>query len=208
MSNFTGATVVGVKVRDGVVLATDTRMSYGGFIVSRSFKKVFLIMDKVGIAFAGLYGDVGGLVRFLEAQVKLYSLESGRKPSIASIAKYLSTLLYSYKYFPFFVEVLVGGIDSSGKPAIYVLDPLGSIISEDYAAAGSGATVAYGTLESGYNPEMSLDEAVELAINAVKAAILRDAGTGDGIDVLSIPVNGEASLNSIRLTLSEERRTQ
>jgi proteasome beta subunit len=199
---FFGATSVGVKVKDGVVLATDKRMSYGGFIMSRSFKKLFQVGRKIGIAFAGLYGDVGGLVRIVEASMKLYSMEAGKEPTVANVAKYLSALLYSYKILPFYVEVLVGGIDPDGKPQLYVLDPLGSIIDDDYTAAGSGASIAFGVLEEGYSHDMSLEEAEKLAYNAIVAAIKRDASSGDGVDILSIPVNGEARFKSYTFKLT------
>ncbi|MCE4611525.1 MAG: archaeal proteasome endopeptidase complex subunit beta [Desulfurococcales archaeon] len=200
-SQYFGATAVGVKVNDGVVLATDKRMSYGGFILSRSFRKLFHIRKKIGVAFAGLYGDVGGLVRIVEASMKLYSLESGKEPSVANVAKYLSALLYSYKIFPFYVEVLVGGVEPEGKPTLYVLDPLGSIIEDNYTAAGSGATIAFGVLEEGYKEDLSLQEAEKLAHNAVLAAIKRDASSGDGVDLLIIPVNGDPAFKSTTLKL-------
>ncbi len=196
-----GATAVGLRVKEGVVLATDKRMSYGGFIMSRSFKKLFRIKDKIGVAFAGLYGDMGGLIRIVEASLKLYSLEAGREPSVFNTAKFLSALLYSYKILPFYVEVLVGGIEPGGKPALYVLDPLGSIIDDDYTAVGSGATIAFGVLEESYREDLNLEDAEKVAYNAVLAAIRRDASSGDGVDILSIPVNGEPKFKTITLRL-------
>ena len=201
-SYYFGATAVGVVVNDGVVLATDRRMSYGGFIMSRSFKKLFQVRDKIGIAFAGLYADMGGLIRMLEASLKLYTFETNKEPTVFNAAKYLSVLMYSFKLLPFYVEVLVGGVESKGKPVLYVLDPLGSIIDDSYAAAGSGATIAFGVLEERYRSDLTLEEAEKLAYDAVLAAIRRDASSGDGVDILSIPVNGEPKMKSVTLKLS------
>jgi len=203
LSLYVGGTAVGLRVSEGVVLATDKRMSYGGFVMSRNFKKVFKVNERIGVAFTGLYGDMGGLIRFLESQARLYETERGKPMPVYAAAKLLSNLLYSYKFYPFLVEALVGGIDSDGSSKLYVLDPLGSIIEEDYAAAGSGATMAFGVLESAYRRDMSLEEAERLAINAMKAAMARDAGSGDGVDILVVSRGGVRE-RSIRFKVVSE----
>jgi len=184
------ATVVGLKFRDGVVMATDRRLSYGNIVLSRAARKIFVVDERAAVAFAGLYGDVSGLVRFLQADISAYKLLANAPVTIRSIAKRLSTLMYSYKWFPFFVETLVGGVESDGTPRLYVLDPLGSVLEEDYTAVGSGATIAFGFLENNYNSNMAMEEAEKIALSAVRTAIGRDIGSGDGIDVVTITRNG------------------
>ena len=196
------ATVVGLKVRDGVVMATDRRLSYGNIVLSRAARKIFVVDERAAVAFAGLYGDVSGLIRFLQADISAYKLIANAPVTIRSIAKRLSILMYSYKWFPFFVETRVGGVESDGTPRLYVLDPLGSILEEEYAAVGSGATVAFGFLENNYRPDMTVDDAEKVAISAVRTAIGRDIGSGDGIDVVSITRNG-ARERSITLRIVE-----
>jgi proteasome beta subunit len=196
------ATVVGLKVRDGVVMATDRRLSYGNIVLSRAARKIFVVDERAAVAFAGLYGDVSGLIRFLQADISAYKLIANAPVTIRSIAKRLSILMYSYKWFPFFVETLVGGVESDGTPRLYVLDPLGSILEEEYAAVGSGATVAFGFLENNYRPDMTVDDAEKVAISAVRTAIGRDIGSGDGIDVVSITRNGSRE-RSITLRIVE-----
>ncbi|MCE4601762.1 MAG: archaeal proteasome endopeptidase complex subunit beta [Desulfurococcales archaeon] len=184
-----GATVLGLKAGDGVVLATDRRLSYGGFVMSRNARKIFVLEDRVGIAIAGLYGDTSGLSRILEAEIKYYELTSGSSLSVKGVAKRLSSILYAYKFYPFFVEAIIGGIDD-GEPRLYVLDSLGSITEEDYAASGSGATMALGVLEATYKPGLSIDEAMDIAVKAMKSAIERDAMSGDGIDIVAVTRSG------------------
>ncbi len=181
---------MGVKAGEGVALATDRRMAYGTFIMSRNARKVFRINDRIGIVFAGLYGDISGLVRILRADLKSYELTTGNPITTYMTAKRLSLIMYSYKMLPFIVETIVGGLDPDGTPRLYVLDSLGSITEEPYAAVGTGATIAYGYLEANYREDMSGDEALQIAINAVKTAIVRDAGTGDGIDAVLISKEG------------------
>jgi proteasome beta subunit len=196
------ATVVGLKSRDGVVMATDRRLSYGNIVLSRAAKKIFVVDERAAVAFAGLYGDVSGLVRFLQADINAYKLIANTPVTIRSIARRLSVLMYSYKWFPFFVETLVGGVESDGTPRLYVLDPLGSILEEDYTAVGSGATIAFGFLENNYSSNVTVEEAEKIALSAVRTAIGRDIGSGDGIDIVTITGNG-ARERSVTLRIVE-----
>ncbi len=184
-----GATSIGIKLKDGVILASEKRISYGGFVISKAGKKVFKVTDRMGIAFAGLFADMQMLARMLTLEVKFYELTMNKRMTIRAAAKLLSNILYSQKMLPFLSETLVGGIDETG-PHLYVLDALGSLIEDQYAALGSGAPIAIGIIESQYKPDMSLDLGEELAVKAVKASIERDAISGDGVDVLVISRDG------------------
>jgi len=184
-----GATSVGIKLKNGVILASEKRVSYGGFIVSKAGKKVFKITDRMGIAFAGLFADMQMLARILALEVKFYELTMNKKMTIRAAAKLLSNILYSQKMLPFLSETLVGGIDETGSH-LYVLDALGSLIEDNYAALGSGAPIAIGIIESQYKPDMSLEYGEDLIVRAVKASIERDAISGDGVDVLIISRDG------------------
>jgi len=197
-----GATAVGIRAADGVVIASDKRMSYGGFILSRNARKLFMVNSRVGVAITGFYADMSGLQRMLEAEVRHYESVHGRVLPLRSIAKLLSNILYSFRYAPLFVEAIVAGIDSDGKPKVYVLDPVGAVSEETFVATGTGATIAIGVIESEYKEEITVTEAEKLAIKAMKAAIGRDAGSGDGIDVLTISEGG-GELKTIRLQVVE-----
>lgn len=186
---YPGATAVGIKARDGVVLAADKRVTYGFQLFSKAGKKVFKITDRVGVASAGLISDMQALSRTLEAEVRLYELESGLSSRVVNIAKLLSLLLYNRRILPYLVEMIVGGVDEEG-PHLYVCDPIGAIIEDDYTALGTGAQVAIGIIENDYDDEIGVGDARDLAVRAVKMAFSRDAVSGDGIDLLVIGEDG------------------
>jgi len=187
--SYFGATSVGIKAKNGVVLASEKRLAYGGYIMSRGAKKVYKVTDRIGVAFAGLFADLQALTRFLRAEVKFYEVTSNRVMTVKSAAKLLSNILYSQKFIPFLSEAIVGGIDPDG-PHVYVLDPIGSLIEDDYAALGSGASIAIGVLESGYTSDITLENAEKLAVSSIEAAIKRDAASGDGVDLIIISEGG------------------
>ncbi len=184
-----GATTIGVVCSDGVILASEKRVSYGYLIVSRVGKKVFKITDRIGAACAGLVSDMQILIREVEAYANLFRLDANRPISVKSAAKVMSNLLFNRRLFPLITQTIVGGMDEEGA-SLYVLDVLGSVIPDKYAAVGSGAEIAIGLLEQGYKENMTLKEAKDLVTRAIKSAITRDVMSGDGVDFLTITSEG------------------
>ena len=186
-----GATTIGVVCHDGVILAAEKRVTYGYFIASKGGKKVFKITNQIGVACAGLVGDMQILAREVEAQSELFSMDVGRPISVRSAAKLMANILFNRRYAPLITQTIVGGLDEEGA-SLYVLDVLGSLIPDKYAVVGSGTEIAMGVLEDGYKEGMKIKEAKDLVIRAIKSAISRDAMSGDGIDFLIITKDGTA----------------
>ena len=182
-----GATAVGISFDNGVVLASEKRVSYGNFVVNKNTTKTFHITDHVGAACAGMIADMQILVRQVGALAKIRKLETRRNVPPNSVAKMMSVIMFERRFFPLLTQVIVGGIDK--KPEIYTLDPLGSVLPDDYAAVGTGAEMALGVMDSEYRANISEQSAKELAIKAIKSSIQRDSGSGDGIDILFVTRN-------------------
>jgi len=189
MAWIPGATTIGAVFHEGVILASEKRVAYGYLIVSKGVKKVFKITEQIGAACAGLVGDMQILTREVEAQANLYSMDVGRKVSVRSAAKLMANILFNRRYAPLITQTIVGGLDEEG-PSLYVLDVLGSLIPDKYAAVGSGTELAIGVLEEGYKESMKLKEIKDLVTRAIKSAISRDVMSGDGIDFLIITKDG------------------
>ena len=184
-----GATTIGLVFADGVILASEKRVTYGSMIMSKTGKKVFKIADQVGAACAGLVSDMQILTREVEAQAKLFSYDAKRPMTVNAAAKVMSNVLFNRRMIPLIIQTIVGGIDDSG-PALYVLDVLGSLLPDTYAAVGSGAQMATGVLEQGYTDKMTQKDAKNLVLKAIKSAVRRDVMSGDGIDFLIITKEG------------------
>jgi len=184
-----GATTVGVVCQDGIILASEKRVSYGFFIASKSGKKVFKITDTIGAACAGLVSDMQVLVRDVEANANLFSMDVGRKISVRAAAKLMSNILFNRRMMPLITQTIVGGVDDDG-PSLWVLDVLGSVLPDDYAVVGTGTEIAIAVIEESYRKDLKVAEAKDLVIRAIKSAISRDTMSGDGIDMLIITKHG------------------
>jgi proteasome beta subunit len=186
---FPGATAVGISFNNGVLLASERRVSFGNFVVNKNTKKTFVITENVGAACAGMVADMNVLARQVAALSKIRKFEIRRDLPTNSVAKLMSVIMFERRYFPLLTQVVVGGYDV--KPQIYTLDPLGSLLPDEYAAVGSGAEMALGVLDAQYNSKMNEEDARNLAIKSIKSSIQRDASSGDGIDILIINNKGK-----------------
>jgi proteasome beta subunit len=183
-----GTTTVGLVGPSFVVLAADKRATSGYFIASKDVRKILEVDRHAAVTVAGTVGDAQQLVERLRAEARYYSTVVGEPMPIKSIATLASLILFSYR--PLLaVEMLVGGVDSEG-PALYLVDLLGSTTLEKYAATGSGSPFAVSVLENEYRSDLSIDETVKIAAKAVRTALSRDPGSGEGVDVAVISKEG------------------
>ena len=192
---FKGTTTIGLVCKDGVVLATERRAVMGTFIASREAKKIYRLDDMLAMTTAGSVGDAQQLARIMSAEAKLYKMRRDKPMSPKAASTLLANVLSGSKYFPFLVQLLVGGLNAEG-PGLFSLDAVGGQIEEKRAAAtGSGSPMAYGVLEDRYAEDIAVDAAVELAIRALHTAMKRDSASGDSIEVVKITQDGYTKLS-------------
>lgn len=183
---FKGTTTVGIVCKDGVVLASESRATMGNFIASSAAQKIYQIDGLVGLTTAGVVGDAQSLVRMIKVESKLYKMQRGEPMSVRGTTTLLSNVLSSRRYFPYFVQLILGGMDKRG-PQLFSLDALGGQIEErELVATGSGSPIAYGVLEAEYSPEMGLEEGAVLVVKAIHNAMKRDSASGDIISLVKI----------------------
>ncbi|HZW57056.1 MAG TPA: proteasome subunit beta [Nitrososphaerales archaeon] len=183
-------TIVGISCMDGVVLSSDRRASKGFFIGSKITQKILQIDDTIGVAIAGQVSDAEYLVNAVRAERKLVTLQRGYPLTVKETAKLIANIAYNgmKNYQPYLAEFIVAGVDLTG-PHVLISDMSGAVSAENFVSTGSGSPIAYGVLESTYKEGLSLEEGKEVASSAVRAAMERDPGSGNGIDVVTIPTS-------------------
>src|SRR5271157_5129556 len=181
-----GTTTLGIVYAGGVILATEKRATMGYMIASKKAKKVYQVAERIGMTTAGGVGDAQQLARILNVECNLYQIRRSRPITVGATATLLSNYLNQNRYFPYYVQLLVGGIDEKG-PSVFSVDAMGGATKEEeIVSTGSGSPMAYGVLEDRYRPDMNEDEATELAVRALRSAMKRDAGSGEGVHVVVI----------------------
>jgi len=190
--HFKGTTTVGVVCKDGVILAADQLASLGDFQFNKDTKKIHAISNKIAMTTAGSVGDNLAIIRLLEAQMKLYTLDIG-EPTVKAAVTLLANVLsdkYLYSYLPYHLFNLLAGYDT--EPRLFSVDLVGGVGEEKkFAATGSGMVVAYGILDENYKEGITMEQGAILAIRSIVAARKRVSSVGgENISVFKMTAEG------------------
>lgn len=202
MENKKGTTTLGLVFKDGIVAAAEHRATMGTLIAHKVAKKIFKIDEHMLLTTAGLVGDAQLLARFLRVEAELYKLEREGPMPVKGAATLMANILNQRKFYPYYVQLIIAGVDNTG-PHIFSLDAAGGAIEDIYTTTGSGSPYVFGVLEDHYRKDMTEEEAIDLAIRAMTAAMKRDAASGDGMDVVVITKKGYRELSDEEI---EERK--
>ncbi|RLJ06560.1 MAG: proteasome endopeptidase complex, archaeal, beta subunit [Candidatus Aenigmatarchaeota archaeon] len=191
----TGTTTVGVVCKDAVVLGAERKATMGYLVASKDTPKIKKLDERIAMTVAGLVGDAQALDRYIKAELKLYRLQEEMGISVKAAANLVANILYSRRFFPYYVQLLLGGYDD--KPRLFSLGADGSVIEEkEYFSTGSGSPMALGVLEDGYKKELDKEDAKKLVARAIDSARKRDiASGGSGIDIVVIDSKGIHSVS-------------
>lgn len=191
-----GTTILGIVCKDGVVMASDRRSVAGTIVMAKNVQKAVQINDYLVMSGTGNASDIEMQKKVIAAQLKLKELRARSRPTVEQAANLIGTITYQNirqpSMIPSIVGTLVAGFDEDGKTELYTVEPAGTAMKvDDYDANfGSGMPFVMGLLERQYNKEMTVDQAVELAVEAIKSSTQRDIGSGNGIDVFTITKKG------------------
>lgn len=184
-----GTTTVGIKAKDGVILCADMRASAGYFIANNNTMKIQKIDEHAGMTMAGGVADAQNITDILRYHANLHRIQKQEPIPIKSLTRLTSLIFHQNRGYPFIADILVGGYDKTG-PDLYNIDMFGSVEKKTFVTTGSGSPVAYGLMEEEFHENLSVEDAKILALRAVKAAITRNIGTGDGINIAILDKDG------------------
>ncbi len=194
-----GTTTVGIKAKDGVILCADMRASAGYFIANNNTMKIQKIDEHAGMTMAGGVADAQNITDILRYHANLHRIQKQEPIPIKSLTRLTSLIFHQNRGYPFIADILVGGYDKTG-PDLYNIDMFGSVEKKTFVTTGSGSPVAYGLMEEEFHENLSVEDAKILALRAVKAAITRNIGTGDGINIAILDKDG------FRLLTKEQKK--
>ena len=193
----TGTSLVGIVCKDGVVMAGDRRTTLGGqIVVSKKTLKVCPINDYLIVSGTGTASDIDSARKMIRAQLKLKELRERNRPTVSEAANLIAVMNYKNirqpSMIPFMAGLMVGGVNEDGMAELFSVGPDGSIMQvEDYDANfSSGMPYILGMLEKNYKADMSIEDGIKLAIDAIKSSSQRDTASGNGVDVFTLTKDG------------------
>ncbi|MDR2624573.1 MAG: archaeal proteasome endopeptidase complex subunit alpha [Methanobrevibacter sp.] len=167
-----GTTSLGVKSRDGIVLVVDKRTT-SKLVETKSIEKIFQIDDHMGVATSGLVADARALVERARMESQINKITYNEPIRVETLAKKICDLKQLYTQNggvrPFGSALIIGGV-TGNECRLFETDPSGALIEYKATAIGSGRNVAMEVFEKNYKDNLSLDEAINLALDAVYEA--------------------------------------
>ena len=139
-------------------------------------------------------GDLPPLARYITAEVELYKLKRNAPMPVEACATLTANILSGSRYYPYWVQLVIGGLDRNGGH-VYSLDAAGGSLPDKYVSTGSGSPFVYGVLEDHWKDDMTVNEGADLAIRCITASMKRDSASGEGIDVAVITKDGFKTLD-------------
>jgi len=192
----TGTSILGIICKDGIVMAADRQVTAGTIVMNKNERKVFPINDYLIMAGCGMAADIQRVPKMLAAELKLKQLKSKVRPSVKQAISLLGHMSYNGIRQPSMIPqqagFLLAGINEDGSAELYSVEPAGGFMKvEDYDANfGSGMPYILGLLEREYKKDITIEEGVKLAAEALKSSTQRDVASGYGMDIYIITKEG------------------
>lgn len=185
----TGTTTLGIVCKDGVVVGTEHRATMGTLIAHKDTQKLFKIGNNLALTTAGLVGDAQILARYLDAEVKLYEMRREAQIPVKAAATLMANILNGRKFYPYYVQLIIGGWDREGGH-VFSLDAAGGSIPDKWTTTGSGSPYVFGVIEDHYRDGLGWSDGLDIGIRGLNAATRRDSASGNGMDLCVIGPKG------------------
>ncbi|CCK68821.1 proteasome core particle subunit beta 2 KNAG_0B03800 [Huiozyma naganishii CBS 8797] len=186
----TGTTIVGVKFHNGVVIAADTRSTQGPIVADKNCAKLHRISPRIWCAGAGTAADTEAVTQLIGSNVELHSLYAKRQPRVVTALQMLKQHLFKYQGH-IGAYLIVAGTDPTGAH-LFSVQAHGSTDVGFYLSLGSGSLAAMAVLESNWKEDLSKEEAIKLASDAIQAGIWNDLGSGSNVDLCVMETGKDA----------------
>ncbi len=184
-----GATSIGVRAKDGVVLLAEKKLL--PLQEPDSVEKISQIDTHVGVATSGLMADARKLITDARIKAQSYWLTYEEPIPAEALADYICDIKAEFTQRggarPYGVAMIFGSVDFDGTPRIYVTDPVGTSYGFLATVIGRGAARAGEYLEKHYKANISLDKAIAMAIEALRGAGGEDLSP-ESLEIARIPV--------------------
>lgn len=186
-----GTTTVGIIVKDGVVIGTESQATAGYTVATKTAQKLFKINDYTAATISGGVADCQYVINQVRALSRLKEVEDDETPDPKYIASITRNILFSGRSY-FLAMMIVGGYslaDKEGK--LFGIDLLGTLFVEDnFISFGSGSPFSLGVLEADWKSGMSKEEGISLIKRAITSSRERDAASGFNIQLCTIDKDG------------------
>ena len=201
---YSGSSVIGLKYNNGVIIASDTLMCYGGSLsLMHSRERIKVLNERTVIGYSGEFSDMQETSRILNELILEDQLETNRNGVMGPVelGHYLSSLHYYQRnrLDPYLNSAVVGGIDFNGDVVLMQVDPFGTFLTGNYFTTAFANYFACSLLRNEYpkNPnELTKEQAMNLIRKCFEVLFYRDSKAGDEIQYIVLEKVGNNQLKT------------
>jgi proteasome beta subunit len=188
-------TTVGIIIKDGVVVGTESQATAGYTVATKTAQKLFKINDYACATISGVVADCQYVINLLIANSNLKQVEEEKVPDPKYVANLTRNILFSGRSY-FLAMMIIGGYSEEEKTGkLWGVDLLGTLFEEDkFISFGSGSPFSLGVLEADWKEGMTKEEGIELVKTAITSSKERDAASGHKIQICVIDKNGYSQI--------------
>jgi len=189
-------TTVGIIVKDGVIVGTESQATAGYVVAAKTAQKLFQINDYTCATISGGVADCQYVINQLQAFSRLKQVEDEKVPEPKYIASMTRNILFSGRSY-YLAMMIIGGYSlKESKGVLYGVDLLGTLYEEDnYISFGSGSPFSLGVLEADWKPNLTKNQGINLIKTAISSSRERDAASGYKIQLCTIDKNGFSQID-------------
>ncbi|PWZ53733.1 Proteasome subunit alpha type-5 [Zea mays] len=178
-----GSTAIGLKTKDGVVLAVEKRVT-SPLLEPSSVEKIMEIDEHIGCAMSGLIADARTLVEHARVETQNHRFSYGEPMTVESSTQAICDLALRFGEGDeeSMVSLIYFVITIS---RMYYTDPSGTFWQCNAKAIGSGSEGADSSLQEQYNKELTLQEAETIALSILKQ-VMEEKVTPNNVDIAKV----------------------
>uniref|UniRef100_A0A3Q4I0J5 proteasome endopeptidase complex n=1 Tax=Neolamprologus brichardi TaxID=32507 RepID=A0A3Q4I0J5_NEOBR len=147
------------------------------YVSSKTINKVIQVHDRIFCCIAGSLADAQAITKAAKFHLSFHSVQMESPPRVMAAASVLRDLCYKNRE-ELQAGFMTAGWDKKNGPQVYVVALGGMLINQLVTIAGSGSTYIYGYIDAKYKPNMTKEECLQFATNALALAMGRDNASG------------------------------
>ena len=186
-----GSSVIGIKYKDGVMLAADTAVSYGSMRYTKGTSRMHKLSEETAMACSGEMSDFQELTKMLREKYESDLIENDGalflKPR--DYFSYISRINYQrrMKGDPLWTGNVIGGVRSdNGEVFLGMVDLYGTKIEGNFMLTGLAAHYCQVLLQNAWKPDLTEEEARRVIEDCIRVLFYRDKKAADEVQITTI----------------------
>jgi 20S proteasome subunit beta 1 len=183
-----GTTLIGLRLKDCIILAADSQTSSGNLITNRVADKISILSEYIVCCRSGAAADTQYMVDCLQYEIIKHFNQTRQQMNIRAATQILREICYKEKKLNY--GFICAGWDSFNGCQLYSVSQGGALFKHGLLLAGSGSIYINSFCDNNYSEEMNYSQSREFIIKAISMAMNRDGSSGGSIKLCTINHNG------------------